>query len=203
MSLEVENPPGIETTKQLKRQDSLYGDAEKVSSFKHHGSEVCFPGNLVTVLQRCTVTDRKIFTTINLMITQGGWSRLLHLAFQSVGIIYGDVGTSPLYAISSTFPDGIKNHDDLLGVLSLILYTLILIPMVKYVFIVLYADDNGDGKLINQEISTCQPDTVTICLLFIRYFTLTATYCCSRWHVCSLLTYIAARQGKANTKPAG
>jgi KUP system potassium uptake protein len=59
MSLEVENPPGIETTKQLKRQDSLYGDAEKVSSFKHHGSEVCFPGNLVTVLQRCTVTDRK------------------------------------------------------------------------------------------------------------------------------------------------
>jgi len=40
------------------------------------------------------------------------------------------------------------------GVLSLILYTLILIPMVKYVFIVLYADDNGHGKLINQEIST-------------------------------------------------
>ena len=96
---------------------------------------------------------------------------MLHLAFQSVGIIYGDVGTSPLYAISSTFPDGIKNNDDLLGVLSLILYTLILIPMVKYVFIVLYADDNGDGKLINQEISACQPDIVTICLLFIQYFT--------------------------------
>ncbi|KAJ1270828.1 hypothetical protein BS78_06G081000 [Paspalum vaginatum] len=114
MSLEVEDPPSKEVTKQLQRQDSLYGDAEKVSSIKHHGSE-------------------------------GGWSRLLHLAFQSVGIIYGDVGTSPLYAISSTFPDGIKNHDDLLGVLSLILYTLILIPMVKYVFIVLYADDNGDG----------------------------------------------------------
>lgn len=112
MSLEVEKPP--ETTKQLKRQDSLYGDAEKVSGFKHHGSE-------------------------------GGWPRLLQLAFQSIGIIYGDVGTSPLYAISSTFPDGIKDQDDLLGVLSLILYTLILIPMVKYVFIVLYADDNGDG----------------------------------------------------------
>jgi len=53
MSLEVENPPGIETTRQLKRQDSLYGDAEKVSSFKHHGSEVCFLGNLVTVLACC------------------------------------------------------------------------------------------------------------------------------------------------------
>ena len=67
---------------------------------------------------------------------------MLHLAFQSVGIIYGDVGTSPLYAISSTFPDGIKNNDDLLGVLSLILYTLIQIA------------GDGDGKLINQEIST-------------------------------------------------
>jgi len=114
MSLEVEDRPSVEPTKQLKRQDSLYGDAEKVSSAKYHGSE-------------------------------GSWSRLLQLAFQSVGIIYGDVGTSPLYAISSTFPDGIKNRDDLLGVLSLILYTLILIPMVKYVFIVLYADDHGDG----------------------------------------------------------
>jgi len=68
----------------------------------------------------------------------------LQLAFQSVGIIYGDVGTSPLYAISSTFPDGIKNRDDLLGVLSLIL-----IPMSKYVFIVLYADDNGELEKVN------------------------------------------------------
>ncbi|CAN6241914.1 unnamed protein product [Urochloa humidicola] len=115
MSLEVdEDQPSVETTKQLKRQDSFYGDAEKVSGSKYHGSE-------------------------------GSWSRLFQLAFQSVGIIYGDVGTSPLYTLSGTFPNGIKDQDDLLGVLSLILYTLILIPMVKYVFIVLYADDNGDG----------------------------------------------------------
>ncbi|KQJ82349.1 potassium transporter 1 isoform X1 [Brachypodium distachyon] len=114
MSLEVENPSSIETTKRLERQDSLFGDAEKVSTITHHGSE-------------------------------GNWAQVLNLAFQSVGIIYGDVGTSPLYVYSSTFPNGIKDKDDLLGVLSLILYTLILIPMIKYVFIVLYADDNGDG----------------------------------------------------------
>jgi KUP system potassium uptake protein len=72
--------------------------------------------------------------------------RTLSLAFQSIGIIYGDIGTSPLYVYSSTFPDGIKHSDDLLGVLSLILYSLIIIPMLKYVFIVLYANDNGDGK---------------------------------------------------------
>jgi KUP system potassium uptake protein len=81
-------------------------------------------------------------------VSQENWTQVLHLAFLSIGIIYGDVGTSPLYVYSSTFPNGIKNKDDLLGVLSLILYTLILIPMIKYVFIVLYADDNGDGKLV-------------------------------------------------------
>lgn len=114
MSLEAEDTSSIETTKRLERQDSLFGDAEKVSNITGHGSK-------------------------------GNWTQVLHLAFQSIGIIYGDVGTSPLYVYSSTFPNGIKNKDDLLGVLSLILYTLILIPMIKYVFIVLYADDNGDG----------------------------------------------------------
>jgi K+ transporter len=78
---------------------------------------------------------------------QENWARTLQLAFQSIGVVYGDVGTSPLYVYSSTFPDGVKHPDDLVGVLSLMLYTLILIPMVKYVFIVLYANDNGDGEL--------------------------------------------------------
>uniref|UniRef100_A0ACD6A467 Uncharacterized protein n=1 Tax=Avena sativa TaxID=4498 RepID=A0ACD6A467_AVESA len=109
MSLEVE-----ETPSPLKRHDSLFGDAEKVSHSNHHGSRV-------------------------------SWMRTLSLAFQSIGIIYGDIGTSPLYVYSSTFPNGIKNNDDLLGVLSLIIYSLIIIPMFKYVFIVLYANDNGDG----------------------------------------------------------
>ncbi|KAK6139124.1 hypothetical protein DH2020_027132 [Rehmannia glutinosa] len=73
------------------------------------------------------------------------WVTTLSLAFQSIGVIYGDIGTSPLYVFSSTFPDGIDHKDDILGVLSLIIYTIILVPMVKYVFIVLWANDNGDG----------------------------------------------------------
>ncbi|KAK9139398.1 hypothetical protein Scep_009079 [Stephania cephalantha] len=64
---------------------------------------------------------------------------------ESIGVVYGDVGTSPLYVYSSTFTHGIKHSDDILGVLSLIFYTLTLIPLVKYVFIVLQANDNGDG----------------------------------------------------------
>ncbi|KAK9945538.1 hypothetical protein M0R45_011049 [Rubus argutus] len=73
------------------------------------------------------------------------WSVILHLAFQSIGIVYGDIGTSPLYVYASTFNNGIKDRDDILGVLSLIVYTLTLIPLIKYVFIVLRANDNGDG----------------------------------------------------------
>lgn len=74
-----------------------------------------------------------------------GLSVILHLAFQSIGIVYGDIGTSPLYVYASTFTNGIKHNDDILGVLSLIFYTLTLIPLVKYVFIVLRANDNGEG----------------------------------------------------------
>ncbi|KAH6808462.1 high affinity K+ transporter 5 [Perilla frutescens var. frutescens] len=77
--------------------------------------------------------------------TAVGWAAVLQLAFQSIGVVYGDIGTSPLYVFSSTFTDGIKHNDDIIGVLSLILYTLTLIPLIKYVFIVLRANDNGDG----------------------------------------------------------
>ena len=76
---------------------------------------------------------------------QVSWRQTVLLAFQSIGVVYGDLGTSPLYTYSGTFPNGIRHPDDLLGVLSLILYTLILLPLLKYVFIVLYANDNGDG----------------------------------------------------------
>ncbi|OMP05037.1 potassium transporter [Corchorus olitorius] len=73
------------------------------------------------------------------------WAIIFRLAFQSLGIVYGDLGTSPLYVLPSTFNDGIKHVDDILGVYSLIFYTLTLLPMVKYVFIVMRATDNGDG----------------------------------------------------------
>ena len=79
-------------------------------------------------------------------IEGANWSLILNLAFQSLGVVYGDMGTSPLYVYPATFPNGIKHNDDVLGALSLIFYTITLIPLVKYVFIVLRANDNGDGK---------------------------------------------------------
>ena len=66
------------------------------------------------------------------------------LALQSTGVIYGDIGTSPLYVYSSTFSSS-PSYDDLVGALSIIIWTLTLIVTVKYVCIVLRADDDGEG----------------------------------------------------------
>ncbi|ERS95418.1 potassium uptake protein [Sporothrix schenckii ATCC 58251] len=69
---------------------------------------------------------------------------LLWLGFQSCGVIYGDIGTSPLYVFSSTF-SAQPSWDDLVGALSIVLWSLTLIVSVKYVCIVLAADDDGQG----------------------------------------------------------
>ncbi|XP_052201004.1 potassium transporter 10-like isoform X2 [Diospyros lotus] len=70
---------------------------------------------------------------------------LLRLAFQSLGVVFGDLGTSPLYVFHNTFPRGIGDPEDVIGALSLIIYSLTLIPLLKYVFIVCRANDNGQG----------------------------------------------------------
>jgi K+ transporter len=67
------------------------------------------------------------------------------LAYQSAGVIYGDIGTSPLYVYSSTFLKGPPDYEDLVGALSLIIWTLTIIVTIKYVMIVLSADNEGQG----------------------------------------------------------
>ncbi|KAJ4953743.1 hypothetical protein NE237_030575 [Protea cynaroides] len=82
--------------------------------------------------------NRKTFQAVD-------WETILKLSFQCIGIVYGDIGTSPLYVFPGIFPNGVANNDDILGVLSLIIYSLTLITLIKYVFVVLSANDNGDG----------------------------------------------------------
>lgn len=66
------------------------------------------------------------------------------LAYQSIGVIYGDIGTSPLYVFSSTFTSE-PSPVDVLGVLSIVLWSITLVVTVKYVLIVLLADNEGEG----------------------------------------------------------
>ncbi|KAI3859523.1 hypothetical protein MKX03_015328 [Papaver bracteatum] len=73
---------------------------------------------------------------------------LLLLVYQSFGVVYGDLSTSPLYVYTSTFVGRLQDHQNeeaIFGAFSLIFWTLTLIPLVKYVLIVLSADDNGEG----------------------------------------------------------
>lgn len=72
-------------------------------------------------------------------------TQLFFLAYQSIGVIYGDIGTSPLYVFSSVFGNTAPKRDDLIGVLSLILWSLIMMVTVKYILIILNADNDGEG----------------------------------------------------------
>ncbi|KAK9734680.1 hypothetical protein RND81_04G156500 [Saponaria officinalis] len=75
----------------------------------------------------------------------GPWRNVI-LVLQTLGVVFGDVGTSQLYTFSVMFDKApIKGKEDVLGALSLVLYTLILIPLLKYVLIVLLANDDGEG----------------------------------------------------------
>ncbi|CAG8525826.1 5970_t:CDS:10 [Acaulospora morrowiae] len=83
-----------------------------------------------------TNTDKKIDI---------GFKKTLILAFQSIGVIYGDIGTSPLYVYTGIFSDPPGDSRDVVGVLSLIIWSLTIVTLIKYVFFILRADDNGEG----------------------------------------------------------
>jgi KUP system potassium uptake protein len=79
--------------------------------------------------------------------------RFLALTIGSVGVVYGDIGTSPLYAfrealVAATGSENIS-RDTVLGVLSLIFWSLILVVTLKYVILLLHAHNNGEGGTLS------------------------------------------------------
>ncbi len=77
--------------------------------------------------------------------------RLLYLALGALGVVYGDIGTSPLYAFRESFHEGYGIPvvpENILGVLSLIFWALIIIISVKYLVFVLRADNHGEGGIL-------------------------------------------------------
>jgi KUP system potassium uptake protein len=77
-------------------------------------------------------------------------SSLAALTLGAVGVVYGDIGTSPLYALKEVFADGRVplSNPNIYGVLSLVFWTLTVIVSIKYVLLILRADNNGEGGLI-------------------------------------------------------
>jgi len=82
--------------------------------------------------------------------TKAGFASLL---VGSVGVVYGDIGTSPLYAfreaLAPSRTDGILLAEEVIGTVSLILWALFLIVTVKYVIILLRMDNNGEGGILS------------------------------------------------------
>ena len=72
------------------------------------------------------------------------------LTLGAIGVVYGDIGTSPLYALKQVFANGHVplTPDNVFGVLSLVFWTLTVVVSIKYVVLILRADNNGEGGLI-------------------------------------------------------
>ena len=70
------------------------------------------------------------------------------LSLGALGVVYGDIGTSPIYAFNESVNAGGTDRDSILGVLSLVFYTLMLVVSVKYLMVVLRADNRGEGGVL-------------------------------------------------------
>jgi len=81
---------------------------------------------------------------------QSSKSSLAALTIAAVGVVYGDIGTSVLYAVKEVFGSGHVpfTTDNIFGILSIFFWTLTVIVSIKYVVLVLRADNNGEGGLI-------------------------------------------------------
>ena len=76
---------------------------------------------------------------------------LLPVTITAIGVVYGDIGTSPLYAMRECFFGSHSvpaTHENVLGVLSLIIYSLLLVISIKYIAIVMRADNQGEGGIL-------------------------------------------------------
>src|SRR3990170_9075 len=77
--------------------------------------------------------------------------RLAILTLTALGVVYGDIGTSPLYTIKETFHHSFgltPTIGNVLGILSLIFWSLMLVVVLKYLVFVLRADNKGEGGVL-------------------------------------------------------
>jgi KUP system potassium uptake protein len=75
--------------------------------------------------------------------------QLARLTFGAIGVVFGDIGTSPLYALKEVFHSGIPiDQFHVLGVLSLIFWSLMLVVTLKYALFIMRADNKGEGGIM-------------------------------------------------------
>ena len=80
-----------------------------------------------------------------------GKTGLAGLVVGAIGVVFGDIGTSPLYTLKQAFSPHyglVANHDTVLGILSLVFWALMIVVTIKYVTIIMRADNDGEGGII-------------------------------------------------------
>ena len=80
-----------------------------------------------------------------------GGQGLAALVVGAIGVVFGDIGTSPLYTLKEAFSPHyglVANHDTVLGILSLVFWALMLVVTLKYVTIIMRADNEGEGGIM-------------------------------------------------------
>ncbi len=80
-----------------------------------------------------------------------GRKGLAGLVVGAIGVVFGDIGTSPLYTLKEAFSPHyglIANHDTVLGILSLVFWALMIVVTLKYVTIIMRADNDGEGGIM-------------------------------------------------------
>ena len=138
------------------------------------------------------VNKKKNYKLTLLAFLQGLQKATLLLAYQSFGVVYGDLCISPVYVYKNTFSGKLRLHEEdeeILGVLSLVFWSLTLIPLLKYIILVLGADDNGEGALV---FSTFFSVRLSFRLNTANFLNLLAMCYIYRWDICIVLVNVQA-----------
>ena len=107
------------------------------------------PGGILAPPSRLTGNSR--MSQVQPAAARARNTGILGLAVGAIGVVYGDIGTSPLYAMKEAFggPHAIAvNPGNVLGVLSLIFWSLIFVVSIKYVALIMRADNKGEGGIM-------------------------------------------------------
>src|SRR5687767_8974964 len=126
---------------------TLAGAIKRATPSLHRGSQ---PDSL---MNETTASTRTADASAPVPGAAPGPTSVWALTLGSVGVVYGDIGTSPLYAFReaavAASASGPITREIVLGVLSMILWSLIIVVTVKYVLILLRADNNGEGGTLS------------------------------------------------------
>ena len=83
------------------------------------------------------------------MLSSAKHGSLGALTLGALGVVFGDIGTSPIYALKESLHTAGSEVFDIYGVVSLIFWSLMLVVSLKYLLFVLRADNNGEGGILS------------------------------------------------------